>query len=110
MCLLFENMNKETYKKALQDGRVIIVGCKYSQKNGWTGFKVYLVTKKGTLERIDGSDIKGVGYWNEKGGYFKCGAWGTDRRLEIILSIGYALGLQFKDIRQNYQWLQDTWN
>lgn len=102
-------MNKQQYKEALKCGRIIIIGCKYT-KNGWIGFKVYWIRNHGKLDRIDGTNIKNVGYWNEKEGYWKCGAIGTDRRLEIILSIGYALGLEFGDIRQNYQWLQDTWD
>ena len=45
-------------------------------------------------------------YYNDKDTNYKCVAWGTDRRLEIILSIGYALGLEFDEIKQNYKWVQ----
>jgi hypothetical protein len=102
-------MTKNQFKKALERGSIVIVGVKYT-KMGWTGFKVYEI-KGNRMERIDpytSKNLASVGYWNEKGGYYKCNAWGTDRRLEIIINIGYTLGLKFSEIRQNYQWLQDT--
>jgi dissimilatory sulfite reductase (desulfoviridin) alpha/beta subunit len=94
---------KKQYQKALEEGRIIIVGCKYSAKNGWVGFKVYEIYKNELVPIIE----KEASYWNEKNGIYKCGAWGTDRRLEVILSIGYTLGLKFNEIKQNYKWLQD---
>lgn len=97
-------MTKLQYKKALEQGKIIIIGCKFTA-NGWTGFKVFRVNKN----QIEPVIIK-TAYWSEKGGYYKCNAWGTDRRLEIILSIGYQLGLKFNEIRQNYKWLQNTWD
>lgn len=96
------------YKEQLEKGNifiVFIVGTKYT-KNGWTEFKVYeLRHKKGIIYHFPINCGKSP-YWNEKKFLYKCTAWGTDRRLEIILSIGYSAGLSFAEIKQNYKWFQ----
>lgn len=93
-------ITKTQYKNALKTGRILIIGTKYTT-NGWTSFRVFLI-KDNNLIPIQ---VKAP-YWNEKDWCYKCTAWGTDRRLEIILSIGYELGLKFHEIRQNYHWKQ----
>lgn len=35
--------------------------------------------------------------------FFRCNAIWTSRPLEIVLAIGYALGLKFSEIKQNFQ-------
>lgn len=94
-------MTKQQYKKALQERRIMIVGTKMT-RNGWTEFDVYELLKRpnkygSRMERVEVD----CAYSMENGGY-KCVAWGTSRTLEIILSIGYKLGLDFNEIRQNY--------
>jgi len=101
------NITKKDYQKALEKGEVVIVGNRYSQKNGWVGFNVYLIQKNQMIRIRPDDSLKALAYWDKKRGSFYCGAWGTDRRLEVILSIGYVLGLKFSEIRQNYRWLQD---
>lgn len=99
------NITAKQYKKALEDRKVFIVGTKFT-KSGWTQFRVYRIYNNQPQRII----VKDASYWNEKAHAYKCVAWGTDRRLEVILSIGYSLGLKFSDIRQNYHWFQDNFN
>ncbi len=95
---------KKQYQKALEERRIVIVGVKYT-KAGWTGFRVYEIHKNTLVPVIE----EKASYWKDKKHFYECRAWGTDHRLEVILSIGYTLGLKFNEIRQNYQWLQDTY-
>ena len=95
-----KTLDKKTlakYRRALKSGRLNVVGVKQTS-NGWTGFRLFA---------HDGTQIvmHGSSYWSDTKGYYHCVAWGTDRRLEIVLSVGYALGLKFKEISQSYRWL-----
>jgi hypothetical protein len=65
-------------------------------KNGITGFNFYLLNEDGTIRRVIGGSA-----WNEKKGYYHKTALGTDRKLEILFSIAYDLGLNFHDVEQN---------
>jgi hypothetical protein len=62
-------------------------------KNGITGFNFYLLNEDGTIRRVIGGPA-----WNEKKGYYHKAAFGTDRKLEILFSIAYNLGLNFHDV------------
>lgn len=86
-------MTKEEYKKALEERRIFVVGSKYT-RNGWTEFRVYEI-KDNKIETVWVHSP----YQNKKTGTYKCTAWGTSRVLEITLSIGYALGLKFDEMR-----------
>lgn len=94
-------MTKEQYKQALEDGRILIVGTRFT-KNGWVEFKAYEIVDNKLCPIM----IEKSAYWNKNNYNYRCLAWGTDRRLEIILSIGYNLGLTFHEIKQNYRWIQ----
>jgi len=87
------NITSDEYKKTHQERRIFVAGAKYT-KIGWTGFRVYIL-KDNTLKEVI---VKDSPYWNQKDFMYKCGAIGTNRVLEITLSIGYALGLKFEDI------------
>ena len=87
------NVSKKEFLKAEQ----YIFTIANITKNGITGWNFYLYSKKGDypFQRVAGG-----AYWNAKKGYYQINAWGTDRRLEILLSVGYSLGLDFHDIKQ----------
>ncbi len=92
-------MTGKEFKKALEKYQIFVVGVQWT-KNGWTGFRVYHNNGGAMLQITEKCQ-----YWNEKKGFYQCRAWGTDRTLEIILSIGYALGLKFDEIRQSHRFL-----
>ncbi len=96
-------MMKEDYKKALEEGRIYIVGTKFT-RNGWTHFDVYECKNYGDTVGMERITVPSA-YWRESTGDYACSAWGTSRTLEIILAIGYKLGLYFHDIKQNYRTL-----
>lgn len=99
-------VTKQEFKRALEDRKVLIVGTKYTT-NGWTEFRVYIIEKsKAGLTPFKQVLVEDAPYFNKKNWSYKCVAWGTDRRLEVILGIGYTLGLKFHEIRQTYEWLQ----
>ena len=88
------NITKEEYQKATQQRRIVFAGRKYT-KDGWTHFMPYIVPLHGNE---DGTELKLViveesSYWNKKTHDYQCNAWGSNRVLEVFLSIGYALGL-----------------
>jgi len=91
-------ITKEQFKQALDEGRVIITG-EMKTRNGWTGFNVYILEL--------GSDrpwyrLLNIGpYWSEARRLHHCTAGGTSRALEIILGIGYRLGLKFDEMPQS---------
>jgi hypothetical protein len=85
------------FKRAIKSGKINVVGVKQTS-NGWTGFRLFM--QDGTQICIQDSP-----YYSKTKGYYHCTAWGTDRRLEVVLSVGYALGLGFHDISQQYRWL-----
>ena len=87
------------YKKALEKGKVYIEGLNPGNRNGITKYNVYILNKDGSKKYIKGYG----GYWSDNLDYYTCCVWGTSRPLEIILSIGYALGLNFSEIQQNYR-------
>lgn len=83
----------------LPDNKIIITGNTYT-RNGWTGFNVYLYDSTNPNWwrcRL----IELCPYWNKSRGEYKSNAWGTDRTLEVYLSIGYSLGLNFQEIKQS---------
>lgn len=91
-------ITKDEYKKALEEKRILIHGCKYT-RNGYTEFSVYEI-KDNKLFDID---VPTASYHAKNCfNLYKCSAWGTSRTLEIILAIGYELGLRFDEIKQNY--------
>ena len=90
---------KEEFKQALDERRVIVTTAKET-KNGITGYNVYIY--KPEVKYYQYIFLHGMGpYWSEKKGYYHIVAWGTSRINEIILSIGYHLGLKFHEINQN---------
>lgn len=93
------NITKGEYKKALEAGKIYITGSKYTS-NGWTQFKVWRLFKNKLIPIWVNCP-----YANEKNWDYRCVAFGTNRQLEIILSIGYELGLEFNEITQNYRLL-----
>lgn len=84
------------YKKALEENRIVVSGVKFTS-NGWTGFRVFEI-KNNKLNEIDVN----CDYKSKKDRGYSCSAYGTNRILEIILSIGYKLGLEFSEIKQNW--------
>ncbi|MFZ8801810.1 MAG: hypothetical protein ACO2PO_02270 [Candidatus Calescibacterium sp.] len=62
---------------------------------GITGWNFYLLNKNGTIKKVTGGRA-----WNAKKGYYHETAYGTDRKLEILLSIASELGLNFHDVKQ----------
>ena len=94
------NITKKQFKTALEKRRIYIVGCKYTS-NGWTGFNIYQLKNNSLIPVI----VEKCPYYKTSKGYYHCSTWGTNRGLEIILEIGYTLGLKFEEIKQNYLWL-----
>ena len=90
------NITKTEYRQALEQSKIVIVGSKFTS-NGWTEFQVYRIHKN-ELQPIE---VPNAGYHKNFNTY-KCTAWGTSRELEIILAIGYELGLDFHEIKQRY--------
>jgi hypothetical protein len=94
-------ITKEQYKKALEEYRILVSGTKYT-RNGWTGFRVFEIRENKLIEiNLDCS------YKSKKDWGYSCSAWGTNRILEIILAIGYKLGLEFNEIKQNWAWVSE---
>ncbi|MDZ4246786.1 MAG: hypothetical protein U1D67_06690 [Dehalococcoidia bacterium] len=94
-------LTKEVYQAALEEGRVYITG-QNSGRNGVTMYKLYI--NKPTSDSPGLAQVRGIGnYWSQKKNCYWVTAWGTSRELEIILNVGYALGLQFHDIKQNWR-------
>lgn len=94
-------MTKNQYKKALEQRKIFVVGVQFTS-NGWTGFKVYWNKKVAIMIPVI---VEESPYWSATKGFYKCNAWGIDRTLEVILSIGYELGLEFNDIKQRHEFL-----
>lgn len=86
------------YRHALKTGKLNVVGVSCT-RNGWVGFRLFTADDNTQIV------IKPATYWSNSKGFYHCVAWGTDRRLEVVLSVGYALGLSFHDISQQYRWL-----
>lgn len=86
------------YRQALRTGKINVVGVS-STRNGWVGFRLF--TQDDSTQIV----VKQSAYWSKSKGFYHCVAWGTDRRLEVVLSVGYTLGLQFNEISQQYRWL-----
>lgn len=93
-------LTKEIYKKALEEGRVYMSANNHT-RSGITQYNLYILNPT--------PDITGMvqvcghsNYWSDaKQVYWVC-AWGTSRPLEVILSVGYKLGLKFEEIRQKW--------
>lgn len=98
---------KTKFKRALERGDLLIVGTNCT-RNGWTKFRVFIPEKRTNRPGfvLVPVQVPEAAYWSERLYSYKCTAWGTDRRLEVILKIGYALGLSFDEIKQNYKWVQ----
>ena len=95
-------ITKTKFKNALESGRVYLSTEIQNSRNGITGYNVYVRdAKTGVMSKITGHSP----YWSEKKWCYHCVAWGTSRPLEIILSIGYELGLDFHDIKQRWNYL-----
>ena len=94
-------ITKTKYKNALKSGRVFMTAAMQG-RNGTTGYNVYIKDAKGSaMRKLCGHSV----YWSNKRRCYHCVAWGTSRPLEIILSIGYGLGLKFNDIKQNWNYM-----
>jgi hypothetical protein len=65
-------------------------------KNGITGWNFYLLNEDGTIKKVVGGSA-----WDEKKGYYHKTALGTDRKIEILSSVAYDLGLNFHNVNQN---------
>ena len=88
-------ITKKEYKKALKERRIYVVGL----NSAWTQFRVY-VLRNGQLERIRVECSNNIE--KDYGWSYRVTGWGLNRVLELILNIGYALGLDFNEIKQNY--------
>lgn len=95
-------IKKEKFKKALEENRVVVSGTKYN-KNGWVGFRVF-IQENSKLTEVDVE----CSYKSKKRLGYECSAWGTNRILEVILSIGAALGLEFHDIKQQWNFISES--
>lgn len=92
-------LSKTIYKNALKEGRVYLTVASQTS-NGTTGYNLYILDKKTRyMKYVCGHSC----YWSNTKGYYHVVAWGTSRPLEVILSVGYNLGLKFEEIRQNYR-------
>jgi hypothetical protein len=89
-------MTKEQYKKALEDGRIYL---KASNDRGT--YRHMWEQPTDPAQRL--TEITGLGgYWSKKKQCYWVTAIGTSRPLEVILSVGYTLGLSFHEIMQRY--------
>ena len=84
------------FKRKLREGNVYVVPCMYT-KLGWVGYQVYIQHS----DRIQCVREQG-GLWSKKRNCYYTNTVESSRPLQVILSIGYALGLKFHDISQNY--------
>lgn len=89
-------LTKTIYKNALKAGRVFLTSAKET-RNGITGYNLYII-RKNRVWQVLGHSV----YWSNPKRYYHVVAWGTSRTLEVILSVGYQLGLNFNEIKQNY--------
>lgn len=92
-------ISKTIYKNALKKGNVYLTSA-LQTRNGITGYNVYVKRDGRMLQLLGHSD-----YWSEGKRCYHCTAWGTSRPLEIILSIGHALGLKFHEMKQNWSYM-----
>jgi len=90
-----EWLTKEIFKKALEEKRVFTT-TKIKTQKGITGYNLYLIKKNLDILWICGYSA----YWSDNRECYHITACGTNRPLEIILSIGYNLGLKFHEIKQ----------
>ena len=93
------DLTKRQFKTALEKGNVYMTEAMQT-RNGTTGYNVY-VMRSGKLHKVYGIGL----YWNNSKGFYHCATFGTSRSLEIILDIGYSLGLEFDENRQNYRFI-----
>ena len=94
-------ITKTKYKNALKSGRVFMTTAMQG-RNGVTGYNLYIKDAKGSTMRLLCGHSS---YWSDKRRCYHCCAWGTSRPLEIILSVGYKLGLGFHEIEQNWNYM-----
>ena len=99
-------LTKEVFKKALEEKRVYLT-TELKTAKGITGYNVYILDIDHDLME---PKLKGMlwlcghsPYWSNSKECYHCTAWGLSRPLEIILSIGYKLGLKFKEMPQTHQ-------
>lgn len=94
-----EWLTKEVYKKALENGNVVMTAANHG-RNGITQYNLYISTPDGLCS------VRGhSSYWSKAKQCYWVTCWGTSRPLEIILSVGYSLGLDFHEIKQNWRFL-----
>lgn len=96
-------LTKEIYQQALKDGRVILTANNHT-RNGITEYNLYIENPEPDMPGI--RQVCGhSSYWSDNKRAYWVTCWGTSRPLEIILDVGYKLGLQFKEIEQNWRFL-----
>ena len=100
-------LTKEIFKKALEEKRVYLTAALKTSK-GITGYNVYILEVEDFINDIPPkTDILWLcghsPYWSDSKECYHCTAWGLSRPLEIILSIGYKLGLTFQEMPQTHR-------
>ena len=94
-------LTRAVYKRALETGKVYMV----SNDKG-SQWKVYIL-RKGRNGRMYMAHVYGhSSLWSGRYNAYHVTCIGMSRPLEIVLSIGYNLGMQEGDIRQNWTVLQ----
>lgn len=76
--------------------RIQCIGKGYS-RNGWTQFDYYALDSKGNSYYLSFFSS----YYSYKKRACWITGWGFDRTLEGMLDIGYSLGFDFHEIKQN---------
>jgi hypothetical protein len=84
------NITKEEFLSADK----YIFTSKMITKNGVTGWDFYLL-KNGEFKRVIGGKT-----WSDKKDCHRNTAWGVNRALDLLLAIGYDLGLKMEEIDQ----------
>ncbi len=98
-------ITKKIFQKALKERRVFLTSAMQTN-NGTTGYNVYIVECGNRGKNIDTKWLCGhSAYWSDSKECYHCTGWGMSRPLEIILSIGYSLGLKFDEIPQKHAML-----
>lgn len=99
-------LTKEMFKEALEEKRVYLTS-ELKTAKGVTGYNVYIQDFSTGENGHRGPQIMWLcghsPYWSDSKECYHCTAWGLSRPLEIILSIGYKLGLTFQEMPQTHQ-------
>ena len=91
-------ISKKKFKKALEEGRIVVTGTLFSRRNGWTGYKVWENTTSGLTEIK-----KACRYWDDEHQCYDILVVEASRPWEIILAIGNQLGLKCSEMRKRYK-------